>query len=113
MKGNDYEVHLGGKLIGYARDVSDDMPNTGGCFEPTDLFGQFEDLFEREFKSIRKSTQEWQAERDHIFSLGLVLRSPEGDSVIPAYVGQKPGSQYRGELAYLHIHGGRIWWRLM
>ena len=45
VKNNDYFIYVGAVLIGMARDVGDDMPNTGGRFEPTDAFNEFKQLF--------------------------------------------------------------------
>ena len=53
MKNNDYEIYIQDHHVGYARDVTDDMPNTGGRFEPKPEFEDYRLLFEQEMHFLK------------------------------------------------------------
>ncbi len=113
MKGNDYAIQVGGILIGYAREVSDDMPNTGGRFEATDAFAEVKALFDEEYSQIRGGGEAWHRARERIFSKGLRIELLSTGKATLARPGAVPSSEHQGILAYLHIHNGKVWWRQM
>ncbi len=113
MNTNDYFIYLTDILIGVARNVGTDMPNIGGVFEATPEFEPYRDLFEREYLLIKGPSEKWLAVKDEIFRLGLKLERRSTGEVILSTPGKMPGPEFRNEIAYLHIHDSKVWWRLM
>jgi hypothetical protein len=113
MKGNDYLIYLDDRLIGLVKDVGDDMPNSVGSFEAMADFNCVKTLFDKEYSLINGPSNEWLTAKDAIFSLGLRIEHKSTGEVIEATPGRMPGPTFANEIAYLHIHDSRVWWRLM
>jgi hypothetical protein len=108
MKGNNYSIYIGDDLIGFAKDVGDDMPWTRGRFEPTPLFDKYRELFELENRlADAKKWSEREKHLDAIYSLGLRLESPTRGVFTPC-LGTKI---VRGGFALFHIRGDQVSWR--
>jgi hypothetical protein len=113
MKTDEYRIYVGDMLIGLAKDVEDDMPNTIGVFDPTPEFEKVKALFDKEYALIKGPSAEWLAAKDEIFTLGLRVEHKTTGEVVKATPGKMPGPTFRNELAYIHIHDLKVWWRLM
>jgi hypothetical protein len=113
MDAIDFLVYVGEKLIGEAKGATDDMPNIIARFEPTAAFEDVRHLFEREYALIKGAPSEWTKIKNDIFSLGLRLERKDTGETLKATPRAMPGSVFRGEIAYLHIHESKIWWRYL
>jgi hypothetical protein len=112
MENDDYSIYLGETLIGVAKDVGPDQPNIVGFFEPTPEFEKVKHLFDKEYILI-KSPGEWHNARNEIFALGLRLERKRTGEIIKSIPGRMPGPIFRNEIAWLHIHNSKVWWRCM
>jgi len=114
MEDNDYFIYLGETLIGVAKDVEPDQPNMVGLFEPMPEFDKVKHLFDKEYELILGSRSKERREvMDEIFALGLRLECKRTGEIIKSIPGKMPGLTFRNEIAYLHIHNSKVWWRCM
>lgn len=109
---SEYKIYLGDTLIGYAKDVTCDMPNIIGVFEPTEAFPAFADLFERFYAAIG-SSQEWNKLRNDMFLLNPRIEMSD-NTVLEGRANEMPGTVFSGKrIAYLYVRGNKVWWRPM
>ena len=105
---NDYYIYVGDVLIAFARNVDDDMPDVIGTLEPTGEFERFRSLFDKEYELLDAGNyDERRRVMEEIFEMGLRLESPIHGTIYPC-TGQHA---LPGGFVYLHIHGGKVWWR--
>lgn len=111
---SEYQIFLGDILIGYASDVYCDMPNIIGMFKPTAAFDEFKPLFDLEYACLTGLNPRNRREvMDEIFAKGLHLVNPTTGMITKSVAGKMPEITFQNELAYLHINGDKVWWRLM
>ena len=112
MKGNDYAIYLHQTLIGYAKDVGDNMPNTGGRFEPAPDFESVRELFKSEHEYLRTGDSEKRRQvMNKLFGMGLRMMRQSTGEVIQSLPDIMPGPSFQGLLAYMHINDDKVWWR--
>jgi len=109
MIGSEYIIYLGATEVGRVKSVKLDFPNIIADFEPSSEFIHFQQLFEADYNLIRGPASEWRAARNEIFEKGVRLVSPNGAS---EFIGGL-GDQVAGNVAYLHVHNSKVWWRII
>jgi len=83
---HSYRLQLpDGRLLGQLRITEMDEDWAQGPFEPTSVFAEFRELFERESELRHQQViPQWEKAYDAIESLGIEVIAPDGRSVGPA-----------------------------
>jgi hypothetical protein len=107
-----YSVYIDDDLIGYARDIQDDMPWRKGRFEATDLFDKYRKLFELE-KEFSESKKWLEREKllEAIDKLGLKLVSSTNETYKPSLGNVIDANYVSHGFALFHIREGKVSWR--